>query len=434
MKWLVLAGLLEACYLKLLFTGDLRRHIAETIGLYLISGLFYLVCCRLVLTGRGPDRRLLLGAALLFRLTVWPLFPALSDDVFRYRWEGVLQNKGGNPYQARPNDPHWAGLRDATFLSVPGRDFKAVYGPLIQLEQRAMDWSAARLSPDPFRQAFWFKLPAALFDLGAITALGFLLRVRALPLDRLLIYAWSPLPVVEFWATGHHDSMVVFLLLASLLAANSGRWNWSCAALALAAAAKLWPALLLPIWIRRGGWRGLWVVPLAAIALAAPYWDSRWMNIEENARFLSGFLSGWRNNDSLFAAVLWIAGGDVYAAKKLALAIAAVAVGVVTWLRWPIERAILTAIAVLLAVSANAFPWYLTWFLPLLAIHPSPGLLLWTALAPIGHIPVIAWMASQQWNGSLPSRWWEYGPVAVVLAWEAAREGKRQMSKAKSQK
>ena len=38
--------------------------------------------------------------------------PALSDDVFRYRWEGMLQAHGGNPYQARPVDPEWEHLRD----------------------------------------------------------------------------------------------------------------------------------------------------------------------------------------------------------------------------------------------------------------------------------------------------------------------------------
>ena len=35
-------------------------------------------------------------------------------------------------------------------------------------------------------------------------------------------------------------------------------------------------------------------------------------------------------------------------------------------------------IVTILALSANVHPWYLTWIVPLLALYPIPGLLLWT--------------------------------------------------------
>ena len=236
----------------------------------LISGSFYLVSCYLGARGGGrPGLPFILVAALAFRLTAWPLYPALSDDVFRYRWEGQLQNTGGNPYHARPNDVAWAHLRDQAFPLVPGRDFKAVYGPLAELAQAATFRAVDAFTRDPFVQAFWFKLPAALFDLGAIAMLALWLRALGLPRERLVIYAWSPLAIFEFWATGHNDAMLVFFLTAALIAAARDRWWWSYAALTLAAAVKIWPLALFPLFVRsRGRWRELaGVPPLAAVLL-----------------------------------------------------------------------------------------------------------------------------------------------------------------------
>jgi len=150
-----LASILEAIFLWLALLGDLRQHVTEAIGLLLLAGLFYLVCTFLVLRRRSPvSPALVVGAAIVFRLTFWPLYPALSDDVFRYRWEGKLQAAGGNPYEVSPNDAAWNSLRDETFTSIPGRDFRAVYGPLMEEIEWTTYCVVSRFEARPFAQAF----------------------------------------------------------------------------------------------------------------------------------------------------------------------------------------------------------------------------------------------------------------------------------------
>ena len=354
-------------------------------------------------------------AGVLFRLTVWPLLPALSDDPYRYRWEGKLQVAGGNPYQVRPADLRWAGLRDQTFPSVAGKDFKAVYGPLIEQIELWTYRAAAALEPDAVRQVFWFKLPFALCDLGVIAALWLLLGAHGLPRDRVLIYAWSPLAVTEFWATGHNDSVVVLLIALALLGAAKQRWCLAFSALSLAVAAKIWPVLLFPIFIgwklgRPLRWYQWWVaLPICGL-LALPYWS----DVTENMRFASGFVGGWRNNDSFFGVILWLA-KDIYRAKYAAFALVAAAVAILTFAQVSLERASLAAIAVMLMISANCHPWYLTWLLPLLVLLPVPALLLWTALVPLAYSAVISWVALGEWQGSTAIRWYEYLPVYAML-------------------
>lgn len=417
---LFLAAALSAVFLRIRCLDDLRAHVPETVTLLVLANLFYLVSCYLV--GRGPngaesDRFGLAVVCLgvILRLIVWPLAPALSDDPYRYRWEGKLQAAGGNPYAVRPVDPAWTGLRDETYPRIPGRDFKAVYGPLIEQIERWTYRAVAAAGMSPERQVFWFKLPFALCDLGAMAALWLLLAAHGLPRARLLIYAWSPLTVMEFWATGHNDSVVVLLIALALVAAAKNRWTWAFTALSLAAGAKVWPVLLFPLFI---GWKRFrplrwwqWsvLIPIAGL-LALPYWT----NVTENLQFMSGFMGGWRNNDSLFGLILWVT-KDLYRAKYTAFAIATTVVAFLTLRAVPLERASLWAIALMLMVSANCHPWYLTWLLPLLVLFPVPGLLLWTALVTLAYSAVVSWVALGEWQGSSAFRWFEYTPVYAML-------------------
>src|SRR5882724_11797674 len=201
MTLLALAAILEAIFLRIALPGDLKPRIVETIGLLLLSSLFYIFSvfvaggvARSASANQHPTSNrsqrniqhptatpAIVAIAILFRLTFWPLYPALSDDVFRYRWEGKLQAAGGNPYEARPNDAQWKSLRDESFASTPGRDFRAVYGPLVEGIESIVYRVVARFESRPFAQAFWFKLPSALFDLGAMAALWLLLKIKGLP-------------------------------------------------------------------------------------------------------------------------------------------------------------------------------------------------------------------------------------------------------------
>lgn len=424
----VSAAALWAVFLRFRFLDDLKAHVPETITLLVLAGLFYLVSCYLVLrpsNGAGlhgwAATIVCIGA--LFRLTLWPLSPALSDDPYRYRWEGKLQAAGGNPYEVRPADTRWADLRDATFPLVDGKDFKAVYGPLIEQIELWCYRAVAAVEHDPSRQVFWFKLPYAVFDFGAIAAIWLLLRAHGLPGERVLIYAWSPLAILEFWGTGHNDSLVVLLLALAFFAAVGKRWIWAFVALSLATAAKIWPILLFPLFI---GWKDhrllrwwQWTAAIPIIGLLAlPYWT----NVTENLRFMSGFVGGWRNNDSLFGLILWMM-KDLYRAKYTAFAIVAVIIALLTLRHVPLERASLWAIALMLMISANCHPWYLTWFLPLLVLVPVPGLLLWTALVPLAYSAVIYWVETGEWHGSTAIRWFEYAPVyaSLIGCWLVSR-------------
>ena len=54
-----------------------------------------------------------LAATLVFRLLWLPATPAFSDDVYRFRWDGLLVANGVNPFQFRPDEIIADGARTA---------------------------------------------------------------------------------------------------------------------------------------------------------------------------------------------------------------------------------------------------------------------------------------------------------------------------------
>ncbi|MEJ7608308.1 MAG: hypothetical protein WKF37_19080 [Bryobacteraceae bacterium] len=210
--------LIVACLLEALFAATLATapDVAKTLPILLLAGAIWIVGVYFIVAQRSPSRQLLqfiIAAGFLFRITVWTLDAPFTDDLYRYRWEGKLQSQGGNPYTARPIDPEWQRLRDETYARVGGKDFKAVYGPATEIIARLTYSAIAPFQLSPRTETFWFKLPAALADLFVIAALVHLLAIRGKPRELVLVYAWSPLPIWEFWASGHNDALVVLALL-----------------------------------------------------------------------------------------------------------------------------------------------------------------------------------------------------------------------------
>jgi alpha-1,6-mannosyltransferase len=411
MPLIVAALLIEASFLWIAATDG---AVVPSILLLLVAIAVHVAASWYTLADGGKCR-IIIPAAIVFRLTLVLLPPATTDDLYRYRWEAMVQESGGNPYQARPSAPEWRPLRDSTYNKIPTRDFKAGYGPAWELLSRGSFVLARAITENPGAQVRWMKAPAVLFDVGLLAVLASLLAALGLPRSRLLLYAWAPLPIWEFWCNGHNDAVVCFWLMAALLAAHRGWKSRAGVALGIATSVKWWPAVLLAAFGKRCGLvRTFAVTGIITALLFTPFLS----NVTENARHISGFVGGWRNNDSLFGLLFWAAGGDLYRAKYMAFGCMGAVSIWLAWRSWPLEKTALWTIVFILLISANCHPWYLTWFMPLLAINPHPSLLLWTSIAPLFYAVRIRWDMLGQWDGSTPDRWWVYVPVFAVMAWE----------------
>ena len=115
--------------------AQLQGKTPVVVGLVLAQGAVYALAVALLLRGARMGLGWALGVAALLRLTLLFLPPYLSDDVFRYVWDGMVQGAGVNPYRYIPNDPALAALRDAAIWPNVNRGDYAptIYPPVAQI-------------------------------------------------------------------------------------------------------------------------------------------------------------------------------------------------------------------------------------------------------------------------------------------------------------
>lgn len=197
-----------------------------------------------------------LGVAILARLLLLFSFPNLSDDVYRFIWDGRLLVQGLNPFDHLPAYYMEAGhevpgLTAGLFRELNSPQYFTIYPPVAQATFALACW----LFPTSLEgSALIMKLFLLGCEVGTIWLLPKLLRNFNLPPERSLIYALNPLIIVEIMGNLHYEGAMIFFLLLGLWWIQRSRMYLAAGAIALSIAAKLLPLLFLPFFIRRLGW------------------------------------------------------------------------------------------------------------------------------------------------------------------------------------
>lgn len=243
--------------LALLFLGVLlfllSRHLVVEYDDYIIgfsgtsgwSVWCYVLASFLVLT-QPTDRwtlPIILGVGVACRLP--PLFADayLSSDVYRYVWDGIVQQAGVNPYRYVPADPALAALRsvsDGNIFPAINRATYAhtIYPPFAQI----FFWLVAFTSPT----LVMMKTALVLCEAVTVWSLLWLLRAFGRPREQVILYAWAPILIWEIAGSGHLDSLAMALIGLALVARYQRRPVATGIFLALAVLTKLYPLVLFP--------------------------------------------------------------------------------------------------------------------------------------------------------------------------------------------
>jgi hypothetical protein len=366
-------------------------------------------------------------------------FLLYDNDVWRYLWDGRLQAVGLSPYALTPNEVAaraedgdlraaavFADVADVSdiadtagatwsdvFDHLSFRSHRTVYPPLAQLAFRAHH----ALAPG---SVFAWKLALALLDLATCGLLLALLRRLGRGPEEALLYAWNPLALKEIAGSGHVDGVAVFLLVAAVYLLVARRPAAGLAVFAGAVLAKLAPAVLAGLVLRRVPVR-LW--PVGAAVLAAGAWPFLG-DLAGLAGGLAVYAREWTFNAGPWAVVAWLAGQagvitpGAWASALCGGAVLGLAAAVTLRDRGSDDDLIQGAfllLAALVLLAPAVMPWYLLWALPfaVLSRHRS-----WTALTGLALLSYLTYLfrAEHLWW-----RWAEYGSFAVLAAWEAWR-------------
>jgi hypothetical protein len=350
-------------------------------------------------SGARPLLPWIWGFALLYRVVLLPLDPLLSDDVWRYLWDGVVQEGGINPFVHPPSAPELEALRTPWHPLINNPDVPTIYPGAAQLLFRFVAWVGGGL--------LLLKGLLVAAELAAAALLyGVARRLGRAPGRVLVLVLWSPLAVVETAWSGHVDALGLLFLCLALAAATPGLRRPGGAparsapvqaalaggALALAAMVKVAPAAALPPFLRTMGWRAGVGFGVAGLLVMLPYLDA-------GPRLLTGlftYAEHWRFNEALFGALEWMVPGPLgarFAAGVLVIGV----VGWVTWQRFPPDRALFWILGSGLLLSPTLHPWYLLWILPLAALRGSRGWLLATGTILLAYWGLGAYQRTGVW-------------------------------------
>ncbi len=378
------------------------------LALYLAMSLPWLAASYIAVrekSSRRSDIALVLLVAAILRAIFLLTDPVLSDDVFRYVWDGRVQHAGINPYLYTPNDPNLTALRNEIpeiYAGINNKDIPTIYPPLMQL----LFYAATAVSSS----LLWMKALFTLFDVALIFALARLLSALGLLPLRALVYAWSPLPIVEIAGSGHNDVAAVFFLVAALWAFERRRPLGSIALATASGLAKLAGFALLPIFARFVRLRTFWTVPLATALTVIPYASAG----ELAFRGLREYALRWRGNDSLFH-ILFLLTGSLSSAK---LAVAAILVALTLGLlrrKTPPVPAFFWTLGAILLLTPTLHPWYLLWIAPLLAVFPHPAWLFLEASVALSYHASYLATTGEPWQEVPWVKLLEYGPFFLLL-------------------
>jgi alpha-1,6-mannosyltransferase len=364
---LLLAG--EALGLLAQFDHDRHRFITAA----LLQGAIWAIAAIFVARRAArPSMVLILSTAALLRLGALAAPVYLSDDIYRYIWDGRVQAAGINPYRYIPTDTNLEPLRDeAVFPNINRNNYApTIYPPVAQM----LFFAATR---------FGETVPVIKLILVGVEAIGIgallsVLRTTGAPRQNILFYAWHPLPVWEIAGSGHIDGAVVAFVALALATAVTGRRAWSGAALAAATLVKFFPLVLVPaLWrptrSNGGDWR--WLSTFAAVVIAAylPY-------LGAGSRVL-GFLPAYITEENLSSGSgFWLLDaigrtGALPVTAYLAVAatvMAGLAVGALRRAAGPrasLAWATTLGTATMLFASPH-YAWYFVWLVALLCVAP----------------------------------------------------------------
>ncbi|MCK9893045.1 glycosyltransferase 87 family protein [Frankia sp. AgB32] len=357
---------------------------------------------------------LLLGATVAIHAVALTGGPRLSDDLYRYAWDGRVQAAGIDPYRYGPLAPELDGQRDewlfpnsagctaedplphCTRLNYPRAH--TIYPPVAQAY-----FTAVHLLPGPPRE-HKLQLYASLGSLALVGGLMAALRSRGRDPRLAAFYVLTPLAGIDAGSDAHVDVLGALLVLGALAAlrtphprgprsagaetskpartpepaeaaapaeaaeaarpaAPTRRRVWLAGALLGAAVAvKLYPALLVPAMIGRGRrYRPVSLLCAAGAVVGLTYLP----HVLAVGTAVIGFLPQYLNVEGYDqgSRFLLLAGVGLHGTAAKAVAVGALAAVTVAVLRCdphrvPPERAALWLVGAAFLTATPAQPWY----------------------------------------------------------------------------
>jgi hypothetical protein len=193
--------------------------------------------------------RQIFGLGLIIRFGLLFAFPNLSDDIYRFVWDGQLSANGLNPYGYLPSDiisnmdsSFWQEL----FSNMNSPNYYTIYPPFTQLIFFSSTWIGENVWGSSFIIKVCFLIAEIFTFFGIVRLLESLKKNTSLS----AIYFLNPLILVEGLGNLHFEIiMVSFLVWAIFYTIIKEKIAIGSLLFSLSIASKLLPLMFLPYFL-----------------------------------------------------------------------------------------------------------------------------------------------------------------------------------------
>lgn len=348
-----------------------RTETAQLIIVYLSMFVAYMVLYHEV-----KNIRTAAFLGVLFRSIAWLAFPALSNDIYRFIWDGSLVLEGVNPYLFTPtqylvtNSSH---PFDQLYPLLNSPDFYSVYPVVIQV----ISAFGALATNDYYLSALIIKLPILVAEIATIWMLPKVLMGFKISPKYAMLYMLNPLLIIDVVGNAHFEALAICFILLSIKWLQNERPLSAGAGMALAVATKLLPLILVPFILKAlsSGARKQFFIGLLGVSVltALPLLDTVFIR-----HFISGighYFQSFEFNASIYyivsRSISWFAGYDAIAVVGPALGVLTIIICWIIYFRLKpqnLKEALAAgamAWTVYLFLSTTVYPWYVA---PLLVL------------------------------------------------------------------
>ena len=303
----------------IVFAYDLER--SDFIKLIMLIGTLFFITNKIIQINKDCFW-LLTGIGIIFRLLFIAILPNLSQDFYRFIWDGRLISQGISPYLFTPE----------SYIEEASNSFGVIINQAQELYNGMGSLNGSHFSNYPPINQLCFSIASVFTEksiLGSVVVLRviiiladlgilfigkkLLLKLHLNP-NQIFWYFLNPFIIIELTGNLHFEGVMLFFLIASLYLLHQKKWLGAAFLLGISVSVKLIPLLLLPLYYKwfinnfnKGYFKlaGFYFIVLGTVILTfAPFLSSQFINNFSETIFL--WFQNFEFNASIYYIIRWL--------------------------------------------------------------------------------------------------------------------------------
>ncbi len=389
-------------FFMILLTVSIGGFTSRNLFLFYIVQYALLFGAYFILMRSNFDIKNIFGLGILMRVCLLFFLPELSNDFYRFIWDGELLTHGINPFDFKPDELISYGhfLSNDYYLSLYHgmRELsQANYSCYPVLNQLIFGFCTL-FSDSILVNVIIMKLIIILADAGTFWIGNKILKLLNLSTKKIGWYFLNPLVILEFTGNLHFEGVMIFFIITFLYFIIKNNWILAGFFLGLAIQIKLIPLMFIPFVYKRLKWKR--ALGFSAVTLLVVLLMSQMMigpkNIDHFLASLELYFNNFQFNASFFSwanalyseKIGWDTTkiiGPVFGKITLVLI---VLLGIIKSYRKPVDIFItLTfALTIYYLLATTVHPWYLSLVLIFSIFTKYQFGILWTFIASFSYL------------------------------------------------